>query len=262
MNSAQDREPGYLRLRQICLVAPELAPAVDTVETVLGLSVCHRDPHLAEYGLENAIFPVHNRFIEIVAPIRPDTSATRFLDRGRSRGGYIVIFDCHDPEARRKRVETLGVRIANVFDLPEFTGIQLHPRDCRAAMLEFDRSGDGRDVDGAYWPAGPDWQAHVDTSVTERLAGVDMCSDAPRGLAAHWANIIDATTHADGHDYPTIAVDEQTLRFVPGAGGQRERFCAVRLEVRDPTAVLARARSAGLVTESSAFAFCGIRWRL
>ncbi len=253
---------GYLRLRQICLVAPDLGPAIDIIEKILGLSVAHRDPQLSEYGLENAVFPIADRFLEIVAPIRPGTPATRFLDKGANRGGYIVIFDCHDPEDRRARAEALGVRVVNVFALPGFTGIQLHPRDCRAAMLEFDRSRDGQALDGAYWPAGPDWQAHVDTAVTERLAGVDMASAWPSDLAAHWAHIMGVTPSATLEGDPCIHVDEQTIRFMPDIGARREAFRAVTLEVENPTGVLENARVCGLQAASNAFDFCGATFRL
>ncbi len=251
----------YLRLRQICLVAPELASAVDVVQTVLGLSVAHRDPELSEYGLENAVFPVADRFLEIVAPIQPNTPATRFLDKGARRGGYIVIFDCDDPQARGARAGALGVRVVNVFALPEFTGIQLHPRDCRAAMLEFDRSRDGYQLGGAYWPAGPDWQAYVDTSVTARLAGIDIASASPVDLAAHWARIMNVTPTA-GEVGSFIRVDEQTIRFVHDAGAVREVFATVALEVQDPAGMLETARTCGLDTASDTFDFCGVTFRL
>jgi hypothetical protein len=48
----------YLRLRQVCLVAPELAPATRCFEQVFGLAVCYRDPNVAAYGLVNAVFPL------------------------------------------------------------------------------------------------------------------------------------------------------------------------------------------------------------
>lgn len=34
----------YLRLRQICLVARDLAPVEKLISEVLGLEVCYRDP--------------------------------------------------------------------------------------------------------------------------------------------------------------------------------------------------------------------------
>ena len=73
-----------LRLRQIALVAEKLEPALDDLRSVLGLEVCYRDPGVERFGLENALLPVGNQFLEVVAPIRPDAAGGR--DRER-RGG-------------------------------------------------------------------------------------------------------------------------------------------------------------------------------
>ena len=57
-----------LRLRQICLVAPNLEPSVSTLCTVLGTAVCYVDPNVEKYGLVNALMPFGNSFLEVVAP--------------------------------------------------------------------------------------------------------------------------------------------------------------------------------------------------
>ena len=68
-----------LRMRQICLVARELAPVVEVFHDVFGLDVCHRDPGVGKYGLENALFAIGNGFLEVVAPVRDGTTAGRYL---------------------------------------------------------------------------------------------------------------------------------------------------------------------------------------
>ena len=45
-----------LRLRQVCLVSHWLAPVADTVQAVFGVPVGHRDPAVAQFGLDNALF--------------------------------------------------------------------------------------------------------------------------------------------------------------------------------------------------------------
>ncbi len=64
-----------LRLRQIALVAEQLAPLETAIGKIFGFAPCHRDPAVAEFGLENVLFPLGNQFIEIVAPTRPGTAA-------------------------------------------------------------------------------------------------------------------------------------------------------------------------------------------
>src|SRR5690348_2972257 len=119
----------YLHLRQICLVAPRLEPVVADIAAIMGLEVCYRDPHVAKYGLENALLPVDTILLEVVAPTRDGTAAGRFLDKSNGQGGYMAIFACDDPDARAISANALGVRTANVIDHPPYHGVQLHPRD-------------------------------------------------------------------------------------------------------------------------------------
>ena len=107
---------GYLRLRQICLVAPHLEPVIADIAAIMGLDVCYRDGNVAKYGLENALLPVDTILLEVVAPFRAGTAAGRFLDKTGGRGGYMAIFCCDDPDARGKHADDIGVRTANVID--------------------------------------------------------------------------------------------------------------------------------------------------
>src|SRR5262245_64971568 len=146
----------YLRLRQICLVAPHLEPVISDISAIMGLDVCYRDGNVAKYGLENALLPVDTILLEVVAPTQAGTAAGRFLDKTGNRGGYMAIFCCEDPDARGAKANAMGVRTANVITHAPYHGVQLHPRDCRAAFIEFNHTDGSDDVLGTYPPAGPD----------------------------------------------------------------------------------------------------------
>ena len=85
----------------------------------------------------------------------------------------------------------IGVRVANVIDHAPYHGVQLHPRDCRAAFIEFNHTDGSDDILGPYPPAGPDWQKSIRKDVTQALTGVEMQSPDPQGLAEHWGRIIE-----------------------------------------------------------------------
>jgi hypothetical protein len=106
----------YLRLRQVCLVAPRLEPVIPDIAAIMGLSVCYRDSNVGKYGLVNALLPVDTILLEVVAPFKEGTAAGRFLEKTRGRGGYMAIFCCDDPDARARRANELGVGTANVID--------------------------------------------------------------------------------------------------------------------------------------------------
>ena len=174
----------YLRLRQICLVAPHLADAERVITDVLGLTVCYRDPNVGKYGLENALWPIDDMFLEVVAPTQAETAAGRFLQRSAGRGGYMVIFDCSDPERRAAHAHDIGVRVVTQHTHDAYTGVQLHPRDCRAAMIEFNRT-DGGDLNpDLYAPAGTDWLSARDANRGAAVRAIELSSPEPTSLGA------------------------------------------------------------------------------
>ncbi|MGY4431700.1 hypothetical protein ACVWWO_004177 [Bradyrhizobium sp. F1.13.1] len=165
-----------MRLRQICLVAPQLAPVISDIADIMGLAVCYRDGNVAKYGLENALLPVDTILLEVVAPFKDGTTAGRFIEKSCGRGGYMAIFCCNDPDERGRNANALGVRTANVIDHAPYHGVQLHPRDCRAAFIEFNHTEGSDDILGPYPPAGPDWQKFIRKDVTQALTSVEMQS--------------------------------------------------------------------------------------
>ena len=244
----------YLRLRQICLVSSDLPRAIDDIQSIFGVSLCYRDDAVGKYGLENALFPFGHAFLEVVAPTRDGTAAGRFLERSDGVGGYMAIFNCDDPERRRTHAEKLGIAIAHVMSYETFYGIQLHPRDCRAAMIEFDRTEGGAALDGPYHPAGHDWQAHIKTDVTRGIARIDIESPAPRDIAAHWSRITEIPLGPD-LTLPTPLID---MRFVEG--GPRETLRTLHLEVADPDAISRAAESRGHAVIDRSIELCGVRF--
>jgi hypothetical protein len=247
-----------LRLRQICLVAPSLPPAVRAFEEVFGLEVCHRDPNVARYGLENVLFPIATTFVEIVAPIVADTAAGRFLERSGGRGAYMVIFDCDDPDARAARAERLGVRIASTHRHGSFHGFQLHPKDCRAAMLEVDHTVGAVNPLGPYGPAGgSDWTRFIRTDLTRRLVRIRVESPTPDELASHWAQILDVPRA--GRRLATAPVD---IVVADSAAAEREAVTGMVVEVVEPHRALAAARALGLETKDSTIRLCGVELHL
>ena len=156
---------------------------IGDIAAIMGLDVCYRDGNVAKYGLENALLPVDTILLEVVAPFQPGTAAGRFIDKTGGRGGYMAIFCCDDPDERGAHANEIGVRTANVIDHAPYHGVQLHPRDCRAAFIEFNHTDGSDNILGPYPPAGPDWQKSIRKDVTQALIGVEMESPEPEELA-------------------------------------------------------------------------------
>lgn len=244
----------YMRLRQICLVAPQLAPVISDIAEIMGLAVCYHDGNVAKYGLENALLPVDTILLEVVAPLKDGTTAGRFIEKTNGRGGYMAIFCCNDPDERGRNANALGVRTANVIDHAPYHGVQLHPRDCRAAFIEFNHTEGSDDILGAYPPAGPDWQKYIRKDVTQALTGVEMQSPDPQGLAAHWGGIIGVA--AGGAE---LRLPNAVFRFVKGPS---EIMSALEFRMVDAAHVLHVVRSKGLAVAGNEFLLGGVTFRV
>jgi hypothetical protein len=249
----------YIRLRQICLVAPQLEPVISDISSIMGLSVCYRDGNVAKYGLENALLPVDTILLEVVAPFQPGTAAGRFIDKTKGRGGYMAIFCCDDPDERGRAANAMGVRTANVIDHPPYHGVQLHPRDCRAAFIEFNHTDGSDDVLGPYPPAGPDWQKSIRKDVTQALVGVEMESPEPEQLARHWGQIIGVPVSKGAAGEPSLALPNCTLCFVEGAS---ELMSGLTFRVGDVAKVRGAAKAKGYAVSGDSFFLGGVDFQL
>jgi hypothetical protein len=249
----------YTRLRQICLVAPQLEPVISDIAGIMGLSVCYRDGNVAKYGLENALLPVDTILLEVVAPFQPGTAAGRFLDKTGGRGGYMAIFCCEDPDARGRHANEMGVRTANVITHAPYHGVQLHPRDCRAAFIEFNHTDGSDDILGPYPPAGPDWQKSIRKDVTQALTGVEMQSPAPLALAEHWGKIIGVPVSTNESGEAELKLPNCSFRFVKGGS---DLMSGLTFRVKEVAKVREAAKARGCKASGEGFDLCGVTFSL
>ncbi len=261
-----------IRMRQICLVAHDLASTEKLFADVLNLSVCFRDPAVGKYGLENFLSPVGVSFLEVVAPMadkQPDeTAGGRYLQRRGGDGGYMVILQASDDvhPKLRARLPELGVRVAAELDYGEFLGVQLHPRDVGGAILSIDRNDLHEDdpirPDQPWHPAGTEWPSMAPSKLISGFRAAELQSADPLKLAERWADVLDRTLSVDAHANPCIHLDDATLRFVEACDGRGEGLGGLDLGCRDVDAVLSRAADAGLAVDGDTVMLCGTRLKL
>ena len=257
-----------IRIRQICLVAHDLSRVQRQLEQVLGIAVAYRDPGVGRHGLHNILMPIGNQLLETVAhlPDHHDTAGGRYLARRGGDGGYMVIMQV--PEAAypgyRERIETLGVRIISEpgSGLEGTGGIQLHPKDVPGAIPEV-RWNSGEDQpDGAWWPAGPDWQSAKQTNIVDAITAAEIqCAD-PGALATRWGEVLGEPVGEDDAGRPALPLDGATLRFVPLRDGPPEGLAALDLHVTDRAAARLNAEAAGCLSGESEVSICGMRLNL
>ena len=85
-----------MRLRQIALVAKDMAPVQSALFDMLGVDSAYIAEAIKRFGLQNIVITVGDTFLEVVSPIEEGTTAGRLLQR---RGG--------DGRAHRRRAVCL-----------------------------------------------------------------------------------------------------------------------------------------------------------
>src|SRR5437660_12641100 len=118
-----------MRLRQVVWVAKDLEPVVSQLREKLGLEVGYRDPNVAVFGLQNALLPVGDGFIEVVSPVQEGTTAGRYLERRGGDGGYMLLIQVDDLVAEKDHLQKLEVRIVWEGQGDGIRGMHIHPQD-------------------------------------------------------------------------------------------------------------------------------------
>lgn len=253
-----------IQLRQICLVARELKPAISDLTHILGIEACYVDPGVATFGLENTLMSVGHNFLEVVAPVKANTAAGRYLDRRQGDGGYMVICQARDKDTQqdaRQRALDLGVRVAFEAERPSWNVCQLHPADMMASFLEIDWD-EQNDFQGNWQPAGGlGWKKTVKQDVTVDYLGVELQGDDPAALAARWSQVANLPIIQEGSTL-SLRFNNAELRFVEAADGRGPGLGGLTLGVLDREGILNRARGCECYVSDDQVDICGTRFYL
>ncbi|MGH7022177.1 MAG: VOC family protein [Caulobacteraceae bacterium] len=232
-----------MRLRQIAIACHDVDAVAADLAAVFGLKVAYRDPRIIHYGLANAVLPAGAAFIEVLAPVRPDASAARFLARRGGDAGYMLIIQVADAAKERTRIQGLGVRVVDDIDGPAYRAAHFHPNDFGGVLVSVDEQRAAKDhlePLGDWAPAGPDWRAARTPEVLD-IASATLASADPDALAKRFSALL--ARPLDGAR--RLPLDRGELRFASGDAAATV-IRDIELKVADPAAALARAERAGL----------------
>ncbi|HZE42161.1 MAG TPA: VOC family protein [Steroidobacteraceae bacterium] len=242
-----------MRLRQIALVAHDLAAARAEITAVLGIDYAYDDPGVGKYGLKNAVFPVGTTFLEVVSPHAPGTTAARLLEKRGGAGGYMVILQVDDLAEARARVREAGARIVDQTDRDGASFTHIHPKDLGGAILSLDHMNPKERWE---W-GGPHWHDHVRTDVSVAIVGAELQAEDPSRMAKRWAAVLGRSAKQSGGW--RIDLDEGQIRFVPIRDGRGEGLGAFDVAVRNPSEVHRRAEALGLLDANGVVTLSGTR---
>ena len=235
-----------MRIRPIVFAVRELAPASAQLAALLGLDPPFRDPGVAEFGIDNAVFVFGDQFIELVSPVQAGTAAGRLLER-RGDGGYMLILQTDDFARERARFAALGVRTVWEKTLEDIRAVHLHPTDIGGARVSVDQPQPA----SAWRWGGPGWRMQDGARAAQRVLGVTIEADDPRVMATRWAEVLGLPAPVVRGAGQRLALDGGQVDFVP-AGARGEGIAGFALAVADRAAVRAAALVQGLVMPGDA----------
>jgi catechol 2,3-dioxygenase-like lactoylglutathione lyase family enzyme len=246
-----------MRLRQIAVVAADLAAARAQITALLGVDYAYDDPGVGKYGLNNAVFPVGSSFLEVVSPKAPGTTAARLLQKRGGAGGYMVMLQVDNLAQARARVQRVGARIVDQTDRDGAAFTHIHPKDIGGAILSLDHM----DPKERWEWGGPHWQDHVRTDVAVGIIGAELQAEDPCRMATRWADVLGRSA-MQSKDGWRIDLDEGEIRFTAVRDGRGEGLGGFDVAVRNPEEVYRRAEAMRLLDCNGTIILSGTRVQL
>ena len=249
-----------IQLRQICLVAHNLSETIDDLTDILGINICFIDPGVEHFGLNNTLMPIGRNFLEVVAPVKQDTAAGRYLERREGDGGYMVICQAgslKDQQMYRQRALDQGIRIAHESERDNWNICQLHPQDMMSAFLEIDWDSED-DLSGNWEPAGGSgWIDKIKQDVTVDIIGVELQGENIEAMQRKWTDVLGLPCKNNA-----IKLNNSTIRFVKAKDGRGDGLSGIDLKVKDASGIRTRAAKRGCIDEKGIVSICGTRFHL
>lgn len=135
--AGQALAPVITRIDHVGFAVPDLDAAMEFYARAFGVAAVHEEVN-EEQGVREAMLAVGDGYIQLLAPLRPDSPIGRFLDRN-GPGIQQVAFGVHDLEDAAARLRAAGVRL--LYDEPRrgTAGSRVnfaHPKDCGGVLVE------------------------------------------------------------------------------------------------------------------------------
>ncbi len=245
-----------MNIRQIALVASDLAATQDGLFKLLGLERGFHDPLVGQFGLHNVVMRLGDTYLEVVAPNEAGTTAGRFLERRGGDSGYMVLVQVDDLQRERARVAEAGIRIVWEVHTDTASGVHLHPKDVPGAIASLDAMAPPRQWFWAGEAGGDDLPRARNVGA---IVAAEIQSAEPAATADCWSRAYGVPLAGDAAA-PDLQFDDTVLRFRMSRDGRGPGLAGIDISVRDLPAIRAAAATLGLSLNGNALVYCGTRF--
>jgi methylmalonyl-CoA epimerase len=119
------------------IAVEDIDGALSVYRDVLGLALVHRET-VSEQGVDAALLDVGDSHVELVAPLGPDTTVAKFLER-KGSGLHHVAYRVADIEATLAELREAGARLIDERPRTGIRGSQVafvHPASSGGVLTE------------------------------------------------------------------------------------------------------------------------------
>ena len=129
------------KVEHIALAVEDLEAAIAHYANVWGLDVTHRE-RVEDQGVEEAMLPVGDTFLQLLGPTGTDTTVGKFIER-RGEGLHHIAYEVSDLEAALATLKEKGVPL--IDEVPRRGGrghmvAFVHPKGNHGLLVELIQS--------------------------------------------------------------------------------------------------------------------------
>lgn len=129
--------PVLTQIDHVAFAVADLEAAIDHYQRVWGLTLSHREV-VADQGVEEAMFALGESYLQLVAPLSPDTPVGRFLAR-RGEGLHHIAYRVGAIDEALASLKGSGVDLIDQSPRSGSRNTQVafvHPRANRGVLVE------------------------------------------------------------------------------------------------------------------------------
>jgi methylmalonyl-CoA/ethylmalonyl-CoA epimerase len=125
------------KIEHIALAVGDLDATIAFYRDVWGLEVSHRE-RVEDQGVEEAMLPLGESHLQLLAPTGPDTTVGKFVER-RGEGIHHIAYEVDDLESALAELKSKGVKL--IDERPRRGGrghmvAFVHPRNNHGILVE------------------------------------------------------------------------------------------------------------------------------
>jgi methylmalonyl-CoA/ethylmalonyl-CoA epimerase len=125
------------KIEHVAIAVSDLEQAIEHYTKVWGLTLEHREV-VEDQGVEEAMFSLGESYIQLLAPLNPNTTVGKFIER-KGEGLHHIAYEVEDLEASLDALSASGVKLIDEKPRAGSRGTRIafvHPKSNRGLLVE------------------------------------------------------------------------------------------------------------------------------